>query len=132
MKSQSVIQPEVGQSGDSLHGIVRHNFERWISGPPFEYSIERFPENPSIFGWPGNYKNVAVDLAWAAWLDAWSENARLRQLLETSDRLLFGFGLGNNSPHRQAIADILSNVRRHRHRTAGATNARERSDQHSA
>ena len=27
---------------------------------------------------------------------------------------------------------LLPNVRRHRHRTAGATNARERSDQHSA
>ena len=110
--TESSPTSKVSNPGDSLDGLVRHNFERWISGPPFEYSIERFPENPSIFGWPGNYKNVAVDLAWAAWQDAWSENARLRQLLETSDRLLFGFGLGNNSPHRQEIADILSNVPR--------------------
>lgn len=36
------------------------------------------------------------------------ENAKLRQLLDTSDRLLFGFGLGNNSPHRLAIADVLA------------------------
>ena len=38
-----------------------------------------------------------------------SENASLRTLLWTSDKLLAGFGLGEKSNHRQAVSDILSN-----------------------
>lgn len=45
---------------------VRHRaaFEAWISAPPFEREVERFGENSA---WPGNYRELDVDLAWCAW-----------------------------------------------------------------
>lgn len=45
----------------------RAAFEAWISGPPYEREIERFGEGSA---WPGNYRDIDVDLAWNAWLDA--------------------------------------------------------------
>jgi hypothetical protein len=42
----------------------RKQFEAWISGPPFEYDIERYPENRD---WAGSYMNLGTDLAWHAW-----------------------------------------------------------------
>jgi hypothetical protein len=43
---------------------MREAFEKFVSEPPFEYSIERQPENGC---WPGNYRSIAVQLAWEAW-----------------------------------------------------------------
>lgn len=45
----------------------RAAFEAWISAPPYEREIERFGEGSA---WPGNYRDIDVDLAWNAWLDA--------------------------------------------------------------
>jgi len=42
----------------------RKQFEAWISGPPFEYDVERYPEDSA---WPGSYMNLGTDLAWQAW-----------------------------------------------------------------
>lgn len=42
----------------------RAAFEAWISAPPFEREVERFGENSA---WPGNYRDIDVDLAWQAW-----------------------------------------------------------------
>jgi hypothetical protein len=42
----------------------RKKFEQWISSAPFEKSIERLPDNAL---WPGNYKDIEVDLAWFCW-----------------------------------------------------------------
>lgn len=42
----------------------RQRFEAWVSGPPYEYHIDRFPRESS---WPGQYRNIAVELAWLAW-----------------------------------------------------------------
>jgi hypothetical protein len=42
----------------------RAAFEAWISAPPFEREVERFGENSA---WPGNYRELDVDLAWQAW-----------------------------------------------------------------
>ena len=48
-------------------GNLRQRFETWISSAPFERSIERFPDDERLFAWPGNYRDIAVELAWQAW-----------------------------------------------------------------
>lgn len=45
----------------------REEFEKFISSPPLEYSINRFPEDATMWSWPGEYVNVSVSLAWATW-----------------------------------------------------------------
>jgi hypothetical protein len=45
----------------------RAAFEAWISAPPFEREVERFGDNSA---WPGNYRELDVDLAWQAWAAA--------------------------------------------------------------
>ena len=45
---------------------IRAEFEAFISLPPHEKEISRFPDNGSS-AWPGSYKNLIVDLAWDAW-----------------------------------------------------------------
>ena len=44
----------------------RDEFEAFISLPPHEKEILRFPDDGSS-AWPGSYKNLIVDLAWDAW-----------------------------------------------------------------
>ena len=44
----------------------RAAFETFISLPPHEKEILRFPDDGSS-AWPGSYKNLIVDLAWDAW-----------------------------------------------------------------
>jgi len=46
---------------------LRQRFEAWISAAPFEKNIERYPEDERLFSWPGNYKDIAVEMAWQAW-----------------------------------------------------------------
>ena len=45
----------------------RKRFEAWITSAPFEKSIDRYPEDARLFSWPGNYRDIAVELAWQAW-----------------------------------------------------------------
>jgi len=45
----------------------RAAFEAVISGPPYELSVARFPDDATRYAWPGNYKDRAVDLAWNIW-----------------------------------------------------------------
>lgn len=47
--------------------LIREAFEKWISSPPYEKDIDRFPDDPVKHAWPGNYKNIDVELAWNAW-----------------------------------------------------------------
>ena len=47
--------------------MPRAAFEAWISAPPYERWIERFGDGSA---WPGNYRDIGVDLAWNAWIDA--------------------------------------------------------------
>jgi len=56
-------QPAVGAP---LERQVRPRaaFEAWISGPPYEREVERFGDGSA---WPGNYRELDVDLAWCAW-----------------------------------------------------------------
>ena len=46
---------------------LRQQFEKWITSAPYEKNIERFPDDERLFAWPGNYRDIAVELAWQAW-----------------------------------------------------------------
>jgi hypothetical protein len=48
----------------------RKRFEAWITSAPYEKSIERFPDDERLFSWPGNYRDINVELAWQAWQEA--------------------------------------------------------------
>ena len=48
----------------------REAFERAVTAPPFELSIERLPATAA---WPGAYRNDATQIAW----DFWQERAAL-------------------------------------------------------
>lgn len=54
----------------------RKEFEAWISQPPFEQSVGRWPDDPIKFAWPGNYKIWHVQLAWEAWQAALKTSAK--------------------------------------------------------
>lgn len=43
---------------------MRDEFERWISAPPIEADVARYPESGP---WPGQYCDYKVQLAWEAW-----------------------------------------------------------------
>lgn len=58
----------------------RAAFEAWISAPPYEREVERFGESSA---WPGNYRELDVDLAWCAWSAAMATTReRCAQILE--------------------------------------------------
>lgn len=44
----------------------REAFEAFMSSPPYERDVARFPDNATS-AWPGNYKAIDIDLAWCAW-----------------------------------------------------------------
>lgn len=48
----------------------RAKFEAWISGPPYEHDVDRYPDNPMKYAWPRAYKKIAVELAWEAWKES--------------------------------------------------------------
>ena len=48
----------------------RAEFEAWITAPPFERCIDRYPEGPDKYAWPGAYEDLCTDLAWQAWQEA--------------------------------------------------------------
>lgn len=61
----------------------RGAFERWVSAPPFEYSIERMTEKSA---WPGSYRSIEVQLAWCAWREVHLDlRARLAEVREAFD-----------------------------------------------
>ena len=43
---------------------MRETFEEIISASPYEMSVARIPDDPRHFAWPGNYRNLEVQLAW--------------------------------------------------------------------
>ena len=51
-------------STDGLERMEREAFEKFVVAPPFEYSTERMTE---LSAWPGNYRSIAVQLAWESW-----------------------------------------------------------------
>lgn len=65
------VEPPVGP---------RAAFEAWISAPPYEREVERFGDTSA---WPGNYRELDVDLAWCAWSAAMATTRnRCAQILE--------------------------------------------------
>lgn len=47
----------------------RKAFENWIQSPPYERSVNRFPDYVAKFSRPGQYKDVNVQLAWESWCE---------------------------------------------------------------
>lgn len=45
---------------------LREAFEREMSKPPFEFCMDRWPDDGS-YAWPGNYAAYHTQCAWAAW-----------------------------------------------------------------
>lgn len=50
--------------------ISRHSFEEWITASPYELETCRWPMDETKCAWPGQYKDIAVQLAWEAWCEA--------------------------------------------------------------
>ena len=73
---------KVSNPGDSLHGIVRQVFEAWISGPPYERETERWPQDETLYAWPGQYKDITVEVAWDAWQESGRETPALRDRIK--------------------------------------------------
>lgn len=70
----------------------RERFKRWASGPPFELSVERYPDDPEKYAWPGSYKDIKTDLAWQAWLGCWQiwEQALPVTIQISPENMIFG------------------------------------------
>jgi hypothetical protein len=65
-----IVREEAQGSLAAPHGSARASFEKWISGPPYERETERWPQDETKYAWPGQYKDIAVQLAWQAWQQA--------------------------------------------------------------
>lgn len=50
---------------------LRVAFEAWISSPPYERMVHRFPQAANA-AWPRQYKDIAVQLAWESWQQAFA------------------------------------------------------------
>ena len=48
----------------------RQSFESWISAPPYEHEVLRYPDDETKHAWPGQYRSIAVQTAWEAWREA--------------------------------------------------------------
>ena len=49
---------------------IREQFEQWIAAPPYERDLARWPPNDPDHAWPGQYRDIAVELAWHAFREA--------------------------------------------------------------
>jgi len=47
--------------------IDRKAFEMWISSPPYEKDITKYPDDPELAAWPKCYRDISVQIAWDAW-----------------------------------------------------------------
>lgn len=56
----------------------RHAFEKWISKPPFEHDIARWPKDERRYSWPGLYRDLRVQLAWESWKKARGDNRKMQ------------------------------------------------------
>jgi hypothetical protein len=115
----TTTDPEHVPGEDSVHEMVRHAFEEWISAPPYEREVERWPQDETKHSWPGQYKDITVEVAWDAWQEARRENARLRESLaglvkaneewNCSVEKIIGRPIGWFDTYLDAARDILSN-----------------------
>lgn len=79
---------------------MRQAFEAWISGPPYERDIKRWPDDERKYSWPGQYCEITTQVAWEAWQEASVEMST--ELPKTLDALrsLWGFleDVGKSNP----------------------------------
>lgn len=47
--------------------MEREHFDKWITSPPYEREIRRWPMDETKYAWPGQYRDIAVQIAWEAW-----------------------------------------------------------------
>lgn len=52
---------------DDQNQELRAVFERWISATPYELCVSRLPMDERKTAWPGQYRDISVQLAWEAW-----------------------------------------------------------------
>lgn len=65
----------------------RAAFEDVVKNSPYERSIARWPDDHTIYAWPGSYEDLAVDLAWQCWRARAAAPARLAQVVEAPREL---------------------------------------------
>ena len=69
-EAKRVAEQEAQGSFAAPDGSARSSFEQWISGPPYERETERWPQDETKHAWPGQYKDISVQLAWESWQQA--------------------------------------------------------------
>lgn len=50
--------------------MTRTEFEHFLTSPPYEKDLTRWPNDPARTKWPGQYRDYAVQLAWAVLVEA--------------------------------------------------------------
>lgn len=64
----------------------REEFEAWISSPPYEKSISKFPDGRELDAWPKVYRDLCVQLAWESWVIARKPCQQCEQNKEDAER----------------------------------------------
>lgn len=73
------MSKEVFRDSVALHcQSCREQFESWVSDDPYNKPIDRIPEAPEKFAFPGVYRDINTDLAWQAWRVAWELGDKCR------------------------------------------------------
>lgn len=92
----------------------RKAFEQWISAPPIEKEVLRYPADETKYAWPGSYRDYKVQLAWEAWQEALSSmTPEVKQALEIgldyARENLCGHdvNLGRDYPRLKARAEFI-------------------------
>jgi hypothetical protein len=76
---ESIMEASAEVLTEAIHDWLRKGtqpedqraaFEKWISSSPYEREVLRYGEDESQYAWPGQYRNIAVQLAWEAWCEA--------------------------------------------------------------
>lgn len=70
---------EPAKPGSLERAVSRRAFEEWITAPPYEREVLRYPQDETKYAWPGQYRDIAVQLAWEAWREAANNQIRERE-----------------------------------------------------
>lgn len=89
---------------------MRAQFESWITAPPFERNVDRWPNDESKHAWPGQYKDISVQLAWEAWKDAFLSG--LKKASEIADNYIQHAGNNSSSQIRNTILAEMERVKK--------------------
>jgi len=97
-----------------MHDTERDKFEAFISSPPFERSVERWPDDERHYAWYGQYKDSGVALAWEVWKSradlAGKRERRLAGALERARATISTFpkSMGYDLTDLRGIDEILA------------------------